>query len=257
MHNPVPSHQSPTRNLLAGLDVSRDTLTTSTWFIGAERTVQDSHASTSRDTSSSSYSTAQNAGEGSEPIWMDARGAEAGLDWLRADIARQMSRRPFSIKLKLKEGIISSTLSIPSRRPTIVAQGKVPALKEPTKAIPKELPGAKEEHQPLNANTSPKGKIPTLKAKKEILKLPSAAKAKGKHPLEHDPLLQHMPQRTPPKGRQQSCLALLYFSMFAVEARIPNQTIAGLAEMERTPAAYSFQRYQKLGGQYEAAGEIA
>ena len=38
-----------------------------------------------------------------------------------------------------------------------------------------------------------------------------------------------------------------YFLMFGVEAHIPSEILAGLPEMEHTPAAYAFQRYQKLG----------
>ena len=45
--------------------------------------------------------------------------------------------------------------------------------------------------------------------------------------------------------------------MYAVEARIPTESLAGQPEMERLPAAYAFQRYQKLGVPYEAAGEMA
>ena len=77
----------------------------STWLIGAERTVHDSHASISRDTSSSSYTNAQNADEGSEPIGMDAGEAEAELDGVRAEMGQQMPMRPFSIKFKHKQGI--------------------------------------------------------------------------------------------------------------------------------------------------------
>ena len=46
-----------------------------------------------------------------------------------------------------------------------------------------------------------------------------------------------------------------YFLMFGVEARIPSEILVGLPGMERTPAAYAFQRYQKLGVAYEAARE--
>ena len=45
--------------------------------------------------------------------------------------------------------------------------------------------------------------------------------------------------------------------MFGVEARIPSEILVGLPEMERTPAAYAFQRYQKPGVAYEAARESA
>ena len=38
-----------------------------------------------------------------------------------------------------------------------------------------------------------------------------------------------------------------YFLTFGVEARVPSEILVGLPEMERTPAAYAFQRYQKLG----------
>ena len=41
--------------------------------------------------------------------------------------------------------------------------------------------------------------------------------------------------------------------MFGVEARIPSEILVGLPEMERTAAAYAFQRYQKLSVAYEAA----
>ena len=64
-------------------------------------------------------------------------------------------------------------------------------------------------------------------------------------------------KRTSTNRREQSCVALLYSSMFAVEARIHSETLAGLSEMERTPAAYAFQRYHKLGVPSEAAGEMA
>ena len=33
-----------------------------------------------------------------------------------------------------------------------------------------------------------------------------------------------------------------YFLMFGVEARVPSEILVGLPEMERTPAAYAFQR---------------
>ena len=46
-----------------------------------------------------------------------------------------------------------------------------------------------------------------------------------------------------------------YFLTFGVEARVPSEILVGLPEMERTPAAYAFQRYQKLGVAYEAARE--
>ena len=46
-----------------------------------------------------------------------------------------------------------------------------------------------------------------------------------------------------------------YVLMFGVEARIPSKILVGLPEMERTPAAYAFQPYQKLGVGYEAARE--
>ena len=38
-----------------------------------------------------------------------------------------------------------------------------------------------------------------------------------------------------------------YFLTFGVEARVPSEILIGLPEMERTPAAYAFQRYHKLG----------
>ena len=137
-------------------------------------------------------------------------------------------------------------------------KGKVPTLKVQTKAIPKALSVANAAQQPVKANAKTKGKIHTLKAKeKEILKLPSAAKANGKPPLEHDPQLQHAPKLTSTNRREQSCVELLYFSMYALEARISSESFAGLPEMERTPAAYAFQRYQKLGVAYKAARESA
>lgn len=48
-----------------------------------------------------------------------------------------------------------------------------------------------------------------------------------------------------------------HFLMFAVEARVPSEILVGLHEMERTPAAFAFQRYQKLGEAYDAAPESA
>ena len=48
-----------------------------------------------------------------------------------------------------------------------------------------------------------------------------------------------------------------YFLMFGVEARVTCEFLVGLPEMERTPAAYAFQRYQKLGVSYVTAGESA
>ena len=48
-----------------------------------------------------------------------------------------------------------------------------------------------------------------------------------------------------------------YFLMFGAEARIPSEISVGLPEMERTPAGYAFERYQKLGVPYEAARESA
>ena len=45
--------------------------------------------------------------------------------------------------------------------------------------------------------------------------------------------------------------------MFAVEASIHSESFAGLPMMERTPAAYAFHRYEKLGVPYEAAAEMA
>ena len=38
-----------------------------------------------------------------------------------------------------------------------------------------------------------------------------------------------------------------YFLMFCGEARIHSEILVGLPERERTPAAYAFHRYQKLG----------
>ena len=46
-----------------------------------------------------------------------------------------------------------------------------------------------------------------------------------------------------------------YFLKFRVETPIPNEILVGLHEMERTPAAYAFQRYQELGVAYEAGRE--
>ena len=45
--------------------------------------------------------------------------------------------------------------------------------------------------------------------------------------------------------------------MFDVEAGIPREILVGLPQMERTPAAYAIQRYQKLITAYEAARESA
>ena len=39
-----------------------------------------------------------------------------------------------------------------------------------------------------------------------------------------------------------------YFLMFGLEARIVSEILVGLPEMERTPAAYAFQRYPTFGG---------
>ena len=44
-----------------------------------------------------------------------------------------------------------------------------------------------------------------------------------------------------------------YLLMFGMEARIPSEILVGLPEIMRTPAAYAFQGYQKLGVAYEAA----
>ena len=46
-----------------------------------------------------------------------------------------------------------------------------------------------------------------------------------------------------------------YFLTVGVEARVPSDILVGLPEMERTPAVYAFQRYQKLGVAYEASRE--
>ena len=48
-----------------------------------------------------------------------------------------------------------------------------------------------------------------------------------------------------------------YFLMFGVEARVPSEILRGLPEIVRTPAAYAFQRYQKLGVASEADRESA
>ena len=48
-----------------------------------------------------------------------------------------------------------------------------------------------------------------------------------------------------------------YFLMFAVEARIPSEILVDLPQMERTPAGYAYERYQKHGVAYEAALESA
>ena len=42
-----------------------------------------------------------------------------------------------------------------------------------------------------------------------------------------------------------------------MEARVRSEILVCLPEMERTPAAYAFQRYQNLGLAYEAARELA
>ena len=47
---------------------------------------------------------------------------------------------------------------------------------------------------------------------------------KEKMKAKHDPQLQATLMRTPAKRRDHSCLALLYFSTFAVEARIPSES---------------------------------
>ena len=48
-----------------------------------------------------------------------------------------------------------------------------------------------------------------------------------------------------------------YFLMFGVEAHVPSDSLVVLPEMERTPAAYVFQKYLKLDVAYEAARESA
>ena len=48
-----------------------------------------------------------------------------------------------------------------------------------------------------------------------------------------------------------------YFFIFGVEARVPSESLLGLLESVRRPAASSIQQYQKLGVEYEAAGESA
>ena len=47
------------------------------------------------------------------------------------------------------------------------------------------------------------------------------------------------------------------FLMFGVEARILCEILGGLPENQSRPAAYAFQRYQKLGVGYEAPRESA
>ena len=42
-----------------------------------------------------------------------------------------------------------------------------------------------------------------------------------------------------------------------MKARLPSEILISLPEMERTPAAYAFHRYQKPGVAYEAARESA
>ena len=44
-----------------------------------------------------------------------------------------------------------------------------------------------------------------------------------------------------------------YFLMFGVEERIPSEILFGVPDMQRTPAAFAFPRYQKFGVSYEAA----
>ena len=77
------------------------------------------------------------------------------------------------------------------------------------------------------------------------------------HPFEHDPQLQPRHKPTSPNRSEQSCVALLNSSMFAVEAPIHSETLECLSEIERTPAAYALQRYQKLGVPFESVGEMA
>ena len=80
---------------------------------------------------------------------------------------------------------------------------------------------------------------------------------KEKMKAENDPLMQSTAKHTLAKRRDHSCSLVLSFLMFAVEASIPIESFACLPEMERTPAAYAFHRYEKLGVPYEAAAEMA
>ena len=45
--------------------------------------------------------------------------------------------------------------------------------------------------------------------------------------------------------------------MFVVEARVPNENLVGLPEIDATQATYTIHEYKELGVAYEAGGESA